>query len=110
MEHFQCLAEIVDDVLVIRICALYNDSHIVVGILIANATEKNGELVGVVVLLKPTLEKQTAFALTAVAGVADVEYNGGIDAEKLDEYRHDSLLDFRVTLGVNVAHVIDVDW
>ena len=109
MEHFQCFAEIVNDVLVMRIGALHNDSHIVVGILIANATEKNGELVGVVVLLKPALEEQAAFTLTAIAGVADIEYNGSVDTEKLNKYRHDGLLDFRVTLSADVAHVVDIE-
>ena len=108
MEHFQGLVEIIDDGLVLRIGALNNDTHVVVGVFVAYATEKDGELLGMVVLLKPALKKQAALALPPVAGVADVENDRGIDTEELDEYCHHGLFDLGVALGPKMSHVIDV--
>lgn len=108
MEHLQRLVEIVDDGLVFWIATLYDDAYIVVGILVANATKEHGKLVGTIVLLKPALKKQTALALTAVAGVADIEHNGGIDTEELNEYCHDSLFDLSVALSTDVAYIVDI--
>ena len=59
MKHFQRLIEIIDDVLVFGIRLLDNDAHVVVSILVANATEKDGKLFSAVVLLEPSLKKQT---------------------------------------------------
>ena len=73
VEHFQSLVEIIDDGLAPRIGALNNDTYVVVGVFVAYATEKDGELLCMVVLLKPALEKQAALALPPVAGIADVE-------------------------------------
>ena len=64
VEHFQGLVEIIDDGLVLRIGALNNDTHVVVCVLVADATEKDGELFDMVVLLKPTLEEQTALFMS----------------------------------------------
>ena len=61
-----------------------------------------------VVLLKPPLEEQTAFALPPVASVADIENDRGIGTEELDEYCHHGLFDFCVALGSDMLHVVDV--
>ena len=108
VEHFQSLVEIIDDGLAPRIGALNNDTYVVVGVFVAYATEKDGELLGMVVLLKPALKKQAALALPPVAGVADVENDRGIDTEELDEYCHHGLFDLGVALGPDMPHVVDV--
>lgn len=108
MEHLQCLVEIVDNGLVFGIATLYDDAYIVVSILVANATKEYGELVGTIVLLKPALKEQATLALAAVTGVADIEYNGGIDTEELNEYCHDSLFDLSVALSTDVAYIVDI--
>ena len=58
MKHFQRLVEIIDDVLVFGIRLLDNDAHVVVSILVANATEKDGKLFSAVVLLEPSLKNR----------------------------------------------------
>ena len=108
VEHFQGLVEIIDDGLVLGIGALNDDTYIVVGVLVANATEKDGKLLGMVVLLKPTLKKQAALTLSPVTGIADVENDRGIDSEKLDEYCHHGLFDLDVAFSPDMSHVIDV--
>lgn len=109
VKHLQCLVEIVDDGLVLGIGSFNDDAHVVVGVLVADAAEEHGELVSVVVLLKPTLEKQAALSLAPVAGVADVEHDGGIDTEELNEDCHHGLLDLRITFSPHVAHVVDIE-
>lgn len=108
MEHLQRLVEIVDNGLVFGIATLYDDAYIVVGILVANATKEYGELVGTIVLLKPALKEQATLALAAVTGVADIEYNGGINTEELNKYCHDSLFDLSVALSTDVAYIVDI--
>lgn len=58
MKHFQRLIEIIDDVLVFGIRLLDNDAHVVVSILVANATKKDGKLFSAVVLLEPSLKNR----------------------------------------------------
>ena len=95
--------------MILGIGTLNDDTHIVINIFVADATEKDGELVSMVVLLKPSLEKQTALALSPVAGVADIENDRGIDTEELNEYCHHGLFDLGVTLGPDMSYIVDIE-